>query len=347
MKDIRINTGKEYSVIIGKGLLSTVGQELIKLGVSKKVCIITDKNVQKLYLSTVQDNLTQSGFEVYSQVITGGENSKSGENFLAICNFLAQNSFTRTDTVLALGGGIVGDLAGFVASAFARGINLVQMPTTLLSFVDSSVGGKTAINLASGKNLVGAFYHPNLVLGDLNTLENLPEREFACGMAEVIKYATVFDSQLFETLEKNDKNDLEEIIYKCITYKKLVVQADEFDNGQRQLLNFGHTLGHAIEKASDFTLSHGQAVCLGMKEIVKASVRVGLCDKNVYSRLENLLNIYGLIGENPYSLTDLMQTTMVDKKRKGEYISPVVCYSIGDCKISKMSLTEWKEFVLG
>lgn len=347
MKDIRINTGKEYSVIIGKGLLSTVGQELIKLGVSKKVCIITDKNVQKLYLSTVQDNLTQSGFEVYSQVITGGENSKSGENFLAICNFLAQNSFTRTDTVLALGGGIVGDLAGFVASAFARGINLVQMPTTLLSFVDSSVGGKTAINLASGKNLVGAFYQPNLVLGDLNTLETLPEREFACGMAEVIKYATVFDSQLFETLEKNDKNDLEEIIYKCITYKKLVVQADEFDNGQRQLLNFGHTLGHAIEKASDFTLSHGQAVGLGMKEIVKASVRAGLCDKNVYSRLENLLNIYGLIGENPYSLTDLMQTTMVDKKRKGEHISPVVCNSIGDCKISKMSLTEWKEFILG
>lgn len=347
MKTIEINTGRKYKVLLGNGIIDSVGELIKQANLSGKICVITDKNVDALYSNRLIKNLTNSGYEVYKQVVEGGENSKTGHEFLRICEFLAEKSFTRTDTVLALGGGIVGDLTGFIASAFARGIKFVQVPTTLLSLVDSSVGGKTAINLSYGKNLVGAFYQPNLVIGDLDTLKTLPDEEFSCGMAEVIKYATVFDKSLFELLERNRKEDLEEVVRRCICLKKSVVEVDEFDNGQRQLLNFGHTLGHSIEQASGFIISHGIAVGIGMVEIVKASVKAGYCDKSILDRISNLLLLNGLRIDCPYSIKELFETTLVDKKRKGKSISPVVCKGIGACEVEEMSIGKWKEFVLG
>ncbi len=347
MKTIEINTGKKYQVLLGRDLISKSSELIKDAGIFGKVCIITDKNLEPLYLDKLASVLSNGGFDVCRFVVDGGESSKSGQEFLQICEFLAKNAFTRTDCVLALGGGIVGDLTGFVASAFARGIKFVQMPTSLLSLVDSSVGGKTAINLSHGKNLVGAFYQPNLVIGDLDTLNTLPEVEFACGMAEVIKYATVFDKSLFELLERNDKKNLETIVERCIIHKKNVVELDEFDNGQRQLLNFGHTLGHAIEKISQFSISHGVAVGLGMIEIVKACIKAEYCEKNVLDRLCNLLELNGLMVENPYSISKLYETTLIDKKRKGDNISAVVCKGIGECVVKEMSMEKWKEFILG
>ena len=347
METIKINTNKPYSVVIGSNLLDSVGSLLNNANLLGKVLIVSDTNVEKLYLSKVKSSLQNSGYCVYDYIVEAGENAKSGVNFIAICEFLAQNSFTRTDIVIALGGGVVGDLTGFVASSYARGMRFVQIPTTLLALVDSSVGGKTAINLACGKNLVGAFYQPSLVVGDVDTLKTLPTQEFKCGMAEVIKYACIFDDGLFEILEQNDLTKLEEMVVKCINFKKLVVEQDEFDNGKRQLLNFGHTLGHAIEKKSDFTIPHGYAVAKGIRIILDLSAKKGICDKKVCNRVNDLLNLYGICTKNEYSLSDLFEYTLVDKKRNNDAINVILISDLGKPIIEKMSVEKWKEFVLG
>ncbi len=346
MKKITINASTKYDVIIGKNLLLTVGDTLKNAGFTGKIAIITDKNVDRLYSLTVINSLKESGFSAYKYVIDGGETSKSGAEFLNILEFLAENEFTRSDGLIALGGGIVGDLTGFVASSFLRGIKFAQVPTTLLAFVDSSVGGKTAINLNAGKNLAGAFYQPSVVICDIVTAKTLSDKEYACGMAEIIKYGMLFDAQLLELLEKGMERHTEEIIARCVDWKRIVVEKDEFDNGDRQLLNFGHTLGHAIEKETDFNFLHGQAVAVGMRLITERAVKKGICDEKVLDVLDNLLEKYLLPKECEISIDKLVNRTMVDKKRKGNQITVVLPSDKGKCKLQKMYLDEWKEFVV-
>ena len=345
METIKIKASTEYDIIIGKGIIEDICKNLKQRSINGKALIVTDKNVGAIYGEKVIRLLSDGGFSCQIYTVDGGETSKSATDFINICEFLAENKYTRSDFLIALGGGVVGDLTGFVASSYLRGVKFIQVPTTLLAMVDSSVGGKTAINLQAGKNLVGAFYQPSLVVCDLNMLSTLNEREFSCGMAEVIKYGMVFSESLIELLKENDEKNLQKIISTCIKLKKQVVENDEFDKGVRMLLNFGHTLGHAIEKLSNYTISHGQAVGVGMCLITKASINNSLCGKDVIDILEELLKIYKLSNESNFSIKDMYNITLVDKKNMGDKITIVVPTKVGKCQLKTISLIEWKEFL--
>lgn len=345
MQKITVNASKKYDVIIGNGLLKNLSDYVKSVKNSTRACIITDKNVEALYLKGVEKELNDGGIKTVSYVIDGGEESKSGAVYLSVCEFLAQNTFTRSDIIIALGGGVVGDLAGFISATYLRGISFIQIPTTLLACVDSSVGGKTAINLKSGKNLVGAFYQPSLVLCDIDCLKTLDSVQFACGMAEVIKYGMIFDKELLELLNEGIEENLEKVIARCVDLKRIVVESDEHDNGERQLLNFGHTLGHAIEKESNFAFSHGQAVAMGMDIVAKKAVKAGICDKAVDDVLVLLLKKYGLDEACNIPTKKLLQTSKVDKKRAGDFITVVLPQSVGKCCLKKMKMDEWEKFI--
>ena len=347
MESILVNASKKYSVVIANGLLDQLSKHLSKIANCCKIAVITDKNVDNIYSKKVIKELSTHGYDVYKYVVKGGEESKSSVEFVNILEFLALNGFTRSDILVALGGGVVGDLTGFVASAYLRGIKFVQVPTTLLAFCDSSVGGKTAINLNAGKNLVGAFYQPSLVVCDVDTLKTLPPVEYACGMAEVIKYGMIFDSELLQKLADGNGGYDEKIIAKCVDLKRIVVEKDERDNGDRQLLNFGHTLAHAIEKKSNFNIPHGIAVGMGMKIITERAILKGLCDKTVGDVLDRLLSKYNLPGKCEYTLAELFDITLIDKKRKGDGITLVIPKTIGKCELLRLTINEWKEFLLG
>jgi 3-dehydroquinate synthase len=272
-RTVRVDLGpRAYEVLIGRGLLdSTLGWEMGKQKDGGKVALLVDEAIAKSYSDRVGMSLELSFFldnSIYA--IHSGEVGKTLEQYGKILQWLATKKFSRSDTILALGGGVVGDLAGFVAATYLRGIAFVQVPTTLLAMVDSSVGGKTGVNLPEGKNLVGAFHQPKLVVADLDTLKTLPAKEFAAGMAEVIKYGAIKDKALFDRVAKGvkpDDKDLDEIVEKCVTIKARIVEQDEFEEkGLRALLNFGHTIGHAIEKATEYkTYLHGEAIALGMR----------------------------------------------------------------------------------
>lgn len=346
MKKITVNASSAYDVIIGENLIENSGSYIKETGISGKIAVITDKTVDKLYSATVIKSLENSGFNVCKYVINGGEESKRGFEFLKILEFLAELEFTRSDSLVALGGGVVGDLTGFVAASYLRGVKFVQIPTTLLAFADSSVGGKTAINLNAGKNLAGAFYQPSTVICDINTAKTLPESEYACGMAEIIKYGMIFDTELLALLKKGMEENAEEIIARSVNWKRTVVERDEFDNGDRQLLNFGHTLGHAIERESGFSVPHGKAVAIGMRLITERSVEKGICDGELLDILDKLLDKYSLPKTCNIPLTKLADRAMVDKKRKGDSITVVVPVAIGKCVLRKMTIEEWKGFLL-
>ena len=347
MKKSTVNASKTYDVIIDNGLVDRVGEKLKEYEIGGKVCVITDKTVDALYGERVVKSLKEVGFECVKYVAKGGEKSKSGKEYLSALEFLAENEFTRSDVVLALGGGVIGDLTGFIAATYLRGIKFIQVPTTLLAFADSSVGGKTAINLRSGKNLVGAFNQPELVLCDLDTASTLTGKEYACGMAEIIKYGMIFDGDLLDLLENGMEDNAEEIVARCVDLKRIVVEKDEHDNGDRQLLNFGHTLGHAIEKASKFKIAHGYAVAVGMALITERAISAGFCDEKAMGILTDLLGKYNLPEMTEISVTELFETTLVDKKRKGEKITVVLPGCKGKCELKSMTVSEWKEFILG
>lgn len=346
MKTIKIKASGKYSVIVGNDLLKDLPKYLKKLSLNGKILIITDKNVNGIYAENLQEILTLAGFSCQIFVVKGGESSKSGKVYLEILEYLASNHYNRKDIVVALGGGVVGDLAGFVSATYLRGINFVQVPTTLLAFADSSVGGKTAINLSCGKNLAGAFYQPKLVLCDVSLANTLNEKERACGMAEIIKYGMVFDKNLIELLNNGMEDNAEEIIARCVELKKSVVEKDELDNGVRGLLNFGHTLGHAIEKNSDYKIPHGIAVGIGMQIITDICVKKGLIDKGVSIALKNLLVKYKIATSTEIPLEQLVETSLIDKKIKGKEITVVLPTKLGKCQLKKMSLEEWKKFIL-
>ena len=268
MNAVQVKASREYDVLIGAGLLDRCGELIAAVHKPCTAAIITDDTVNALYGERVEASLAAAGYKVVRFVFPHGEENKNLMTFAAAQNFLAENRLSRSDLVVALGGGVVGDLAGFVAATYLRGIRFVQLPTTLLAAVDSSVGGKTAVDLPAGKNLCGCFSQPSLVLCDYETLSTLPEETFAEGCAEVVKYGVLADEGFFSALEeKGVKGEEEAVITRCVSIKRDVVCADEFDNGERQKLNLGHTVGHAIEQNSNFSVSHGAAVAMGMPSL--------------------------------------------------------------------------------
>ena len=345
MKKIRIDASVSYDVIIDKDILQNTGALVSEVIKPCKACIVTDDTVNALYADTVEKSLNNSGFETIKYVFPHGEASKSTSTLVSVLEFLAENRMTRSDCVIALGGGVVGDLSGFASAVYLRGIRFVQIPTTLLAAVDSSVGGKTAVDLVAGKNLAGAFHQPSLVICDYKTLDTLTPEIFADGCAEVIKYGAINDRPLFDLLGKGIKENIEEIIAICVKNKADIVSEDEFDNGKRQLLNLGHTVGHAIEGCSDFAISHGSAVAIGMVIVTRAAISMGLCPKNALSELEEILESTGLPTSCTYSAKELTKIALADKKRKGGSITLVLPYSIGDSRLYKISVDELENFI--
>lgn len=346
MKRVEVRASRNYEVHIGQNLLKTAGQAIGKVQKPGKAAVITDSNVAPLYLKKVEDSLRSAGFGPCSFVFPGGESSKSGETYLEILNFLAENRLTRQDTVVALGGGVVGDLSGFAAATYLRGVGFVQLPTTLLAAVDSSVGGKTAIDLPAGKNLAGAFYQPALVLCDLDALCTLPEDIFRQGCAEVIKYGVLFDEALFQTLSEQGLSfDRETVIARCVEAKRDIVAADEFDTGSRQLLNLGHTVGHGIERASGYAVSHGEAVAAGMAIATRAAAKMGLCAPDCAQAVAEILQKFHLPTKTDFSPEALLDGMLSDKKRMGDTINLILPEKIGRCRICKTSVAALPAFL--
>ena len=348
MNIIHVSASRSYDVLIGGGLLPTLGQHAAALCKGRTVCIVSDDTVAALYEKTARQSLQDAGFTVHTYVFPHGEQSKSGENFLRLVDYLARCRLTRADLVVALGGGVTGDLTGFAAACYLRGVAYIQVPTTLLAMVDSSVGGKTAIDLPQGKNLCGAFYQPSLVLCDTDTLQTLPEAIFRDGCAEVIKYGVLGDRKLFDSLiTTHAKDQPEAVVTTCVAMKRDIVEADEFDTGKRQLLNLGHTLGHAIEANSNFALSHGQAVAIGMAMIARAAVRHGLCSEAAKNEIINLLNLYGLPTDTDQDPQRIVLTALSDKKRQSDTLTLVVPREIGQCILHKIDVQDLGEWVVG
>ncbi len=347
MKNIKISASKEYEVLVGRDLLEASG-EYIKRAVPKaeKAAIVSDDNVAPIYLERLKKSLESQDFEVCSFVFEHGEKSKNGETLLKILNFFATNSISRSDIAIALGGGVVGDICGFAAASFLRGIGYVQIPTTLLAMVDSSVGGKTAINLGEGKNLAGAFWQPELVLCDLDSLDTLSAEYFTDGSAEVLKYGILGDRQLFShLLEKGQSFDREYVVSRCIEMKRDYVCADEFDRGLRQKLNLGHTFGHAIEKCSSYNIPHGSAVAVGMAMIAGISFAHGLCSGNCAAEIIKGLEALKLPTQTRYSTDELLVPMLSDKKRSGSSINLIIPREIGNCDIIPVEINKLKDFI--
>ena len=346
MKIVNVNTSKAYDIKIGSGILCTIGAEAAALGKVSKVCIVSDSNVFPIYGSIVAESLVQSGILVSSFVFPAGEQEKNGKTFLALLNKLAVDQLTRTDLIVALGGGVVGDLAGFAAACYLRGIRFVQVPTTLLAAVDSSVGGKTAIDLDAGKNLAGAFWQPSLVLCDTDTLKTLPEEIFRDGCAEVIKYAVLYDPQLLEELLASGLDfDREDVITRCVQWKRDVVMEDEFDTGARMKLNLGHTVGHGVEARSAFGVSHGKGVSIGMAIVARAAAAKGMCSESCCQKILEILTRFGLPLETGYCAEELYTYTLSDKKRTGGSIRLIIPREIGFCEIVPTPVFELKSFI--
>lgn len=340
MTTVTVNASTQYRILIGRNLLSALGTEIASLGRVQKICVVSDSNVWPLYGNIVMENLKDAGFESVSFVFPAGEASKNGTTYLELMNYLAESQLTRSDLIVALGGGVVGDLAGFAAATYLRGIRFVQVPTTLLAAVDSSVGGKTAIDLPAGKNLCGAFCQPSLVLCDIDTLNTLPEDIFRDGCAEVIKYGILYDETLFSILEQDGLGfDREAIITRCVELKRDVVMEDEYDTGSRMKLNLGHTIGHGVEAASDFSVSHGQAVAIGTAIVSRAS---GCAD---CSRIIKLLNQFGLPTKTVFSSGTLYSSALSDKKRSGNTVNLIIPRFIGHCDIVPTHIDQIQSFI--
>ncbi|MBQ9750891.1 MAG: 3-dehydroquinate synthase [Clostridia bacterium] len=345
MKKVTVTASLTYDVIIDNGILDHAGEESSKVIKPCKAAILTDSNVAPLYAERLENSLKNAGYSPLRFTIKAGEESKSAESYLSFLNFLAKNQLTRTDCIFALGGGVVGDLAGFAAATYLRGIRFIQIPTTLLAMVDSSVGGKTAIDIPAGKNLVGAFYQPSLVLCDPKTLDTLSKEIFADGCAEVIKYGIINDKQLFEKLKSPIKPQIENVIEACVTEKRDVVNADERDVGVRQLLNLGHTAAHSIETISHFEISHGSAVAIGTAIISRAAAKLGYCPESDTNQIIATLELYGLPTECPYTAGELAEVALRDKKRNGDTINLIVPFGIGNSQIHKIPVTDLEGFL--
>ena len=346
MKTIEVKASRTYQVLIGSGLLPSLGDRIRSVCKAGKAAVISDSNVFPLHGQAAMDSLQSAGLEVIHYVIPAGEESKNGSIYLDLLNFLAENQLTRSDCLIALGGGVVGDLTGFAAATYLRGVAYIQVPTTLLAAVDSSVGGKTAIDLPAGKNLCGAFYQPSLVLCDTDTLNTLPEDIFRDGCAEVIKYGILYDPALFDHLRtKGLSFHREEVIARCVELKRDVVMEDEFDTGARMKLNLGHTIGHGVEAQSHFAISHGKAVAIGMAIVARAAAKAGICAPETADEIISVIETFGLPTATEFDAELLFASALSDKKRAGGTVNLIVPAAIGDCLIHPIEVTKLKSFI--
>ncbi len=356
MKQVRVNLGKNsYRILIGAGLLARAGDKLKEIGFGDKIVIITDPTVRKLYGDSLERSLTDSGFKTLVLEVPEGEEQKSLETAGRLYQELTDGYAERNTPLLALGGGVIGDLTGFVAATYMRGVPLIQAPTTLLAQVDSSIGGKVAVNHGRLKNKIGAFYQPRLVIADITTLNTLRTRELSDGLAEVIKYGIIRDREFFAYLEENidrikalDGEALETVVSRSAKIKADVVARDELDLGLRNILNYGHTVGHAVESTSDFGVQHGEAVAIGMLAEARISNRLGILQQNEVDRIKNILTRAGLPTRVPdFQMEKLMQDMKHDKKILQGKIRVVLPRAIGDVFIAEEVSPDLIEQVLG
>ena len=346
IQTIPVRTSPAYTVQIAPGLLGRCGSLLGEVLPPCRVAVVTDSAVAPLYLERVTASLTSAGFAVVSYVFPAGESHKNMATLSGILEFLAREHLTRTDCVAALGGGVVGDLAGFAAAVYLRGIRYVQLPTTVLSAVDSSVGGKTAIDLTAGKNLAGAFLQPAAVICDTNCLTSLPAHVFADGAAEAIKTGVLCDEPLFALFEDGTLTAAPaDVIARCVAYKAGVVERDERELGERKLLNLGHTVGHAIEKCSGYAIPHGHAVAAGLAIMARAAERLGWTEAPVAQRIAACLAKNDLPTGTGFSSQDLARAALSDKKRAGDTITIVVPRQIGACQLRKLPVSELEALI--
>jgi len=353
MRIVHVDLGsKSYDIEIERGLLPHVGGKIkTLLPKAEKIAIITDSHIRPLYASILQESLEKEGLVVTVLTFPAGEESKNLKTLGSLYDRLAEAGLTRSDGVVALGGGVTGDMGGLAAATFLRGIAFVQIPTSLLATVDSSVGGKVAIDLSGGKNLVGAFYQPKAVYIDPDVLKTLPSRYLHDGLAEVIKYGCIMDKDLFMKLEKiqNDAELLtraDEIIEICCRIKARIVEHDEFDTGERMLLNFGHTLGHAVEKTFCFDrYSHGEGVSIGMVLLTRRSEKLGLTESGTADRIAALLQKFQLPVTVDMRQEDFLQAIALDKKKRGSHLTLILLKNIGESFLKKVEFSELTQYL--
>ena len=342
--ELTVNTSKRYTIRIERGALDQLGAYCASLfAPGKKAVVITDTHVAPLYLERVSTSLRNAGFDVTSCAFPAGEPSKRLSTIEGIYGHMAQAHITRSDFAVALGGGVTGDMAGFAAASYLRGIPFVQVPTTLLSQVDSSVGGKTGVDLPQGKNLVGAFWQPSFVLIDPDTLNTLSPHFFADGMGEVIKYGCIKSRALFDLLIETEDitSIMEDVIYRCVDIKRDVVERDEFDTGERALLNFGHTFGHALEKLHQYQgLSHGAAVGIGMVMMARLGEKAGFTAPGTADKIAAALEKYHLPVHSDLPLSQIVEATASDKKSTGSSINLVLLKDIGASFVHKVARSD-------
>lgn len=352
MKLLSVNIpNKEYDVVIEDGLFESFGKEIRKIYNNIKISVITDSNLYNLYGIKLNDVLSKENFIPDFIVINPGENSKTMSSLEHVYSRLASFNITRSDLIVAFGGGVVGDLAGFAAATYLRGINYIQIPTSLLAQIDSSIGGKVAINLKEGKNLAGSFYQPVKVLIDPHMLLSLPEKYIKDGLGEVIKYACIKNPVLFDILmgiNSKDElfNNIEQIIYMCLSIKKQLVEVDEKDTTVRMLLNFGHTIGHAIERHMNYEISHGEAVSAGMLYITKNSEILGYTEEGTYEKIKIMLEHFNIDYNHPnLCIKDIKKYISLDKKNLSGELNLILLRKIGDAFVQKVPYDEAEKFI--
>ncbi|MBE7040184.1 MAG: 3-dehydroquinate synthase [Ruminococcaceae bacterium] len=343
---VRINASKPYDVFIERGLLKKAGKLASNIISPSKALIVTDDIVDSLYSKTLEDSLNESGFGTYKFVFKNGETSKNIETFSEILNYMAEIKMTRNDVVFALGGGVTGDLSGFAAASYMRGIKFVQIPTTFLAAVDSSVGGKCGINLKNGKNLAGAFHQPSIVLCDPNTFKTLPLDVLSDGISEAIKSGIIKDSSLFFKFRDGSYIDnLDSIVSACVKIKGNIIENDEFEGGMRKLLNLGHTVGHAVEKCSNYKISHGHAISIGMAVAAKSAEKSGLSKEGTADEIITTLKRCSLPVSCEFTADKLTEVILNDKKRIDNKVTFVLPESIGNCIMHDIEICDIKDFI--
>ncbi len=346
MRKVDIDLHSGYTVYIEQGLIDNCGELIKDICKGRRAVIISDSNVAPLYAQRVSDSLNKSGFVTSLFTIEAGEESKNPENLIRSADFCVEAGLTRADVIIALGGGVITDMAGLCGALYQRGIAVCQIPTSLLAMVDSSVGGKTAVNLSKGKNMFGAFYQPSMVLCDSTVISTLPECEFSNGMAEVIKYAVLKGGRVKELLDTdNIEETLDELIEECVKIKKEYVCADEFDTGARQFLNLGHTVGHAIERLSNFEIAHGSAVAAGMCIVARACGKRNLCTDSTAQYIEALCRKFNLPTTVQMKAEDLYEASLSDKKRMGEKVTLVLVRDLGECYLEKTDVENTRTII--
>lgn len=344
MQTVSVKVSPPYAVHIGAGLLARCADLIAAVTSSRRCALVTDSNVAPLYAPVVKEALEKVGFSVFQYILPAGEENKTLPVCGELLSFFARNGLTRTDFAVALGGGVVGDITGFAAAVYQRGIDFIQIPTTLLAACDASVGGKTAVDLPEGKNLAGAFHQPRLVICDTDTFRTLPASVYAEGMAEIIKHALIADRQLLSALTHQDAIPMDDLVCRNVEIKAGIVREDEREHGKRKLLNFGHTLGHAVERCSGYTVPHGEAVAIGMALVCRAAESLGYSPAGTTDTVLSLLRRFSLPCECPFGADDLLAAAVGDKKRAGDNIDIIILKEPGRAEALRLTLDELRRF---